>query len=253
VRQAKLLLARLHAAGGLHAGDIAPVLDIETTDGVHYATIRARARKWLAYVHAHTGRKPIVYTANFMSPVIRSSLNDYPLWVANYGVSCPSVPTGWSRWRMWQYASTGHVSGIRGDVDVNRFHGTMAELRVFAGAATPAAEEVSTPLDVFRPSPTDDIVDVAGGPVDEDLREVGDGIVEGEGEREVTDDGVAAPTDDGAEDPESAITPEDLAAVTLPDDPSPSAEMHVTVGGAASGAVMGDGVRTAARSGVGSR
>jgi hypothetical protein len=64
-------------------------------------------------------------------------LASYPLWVANYGVSCPSLPSVWSGWRFWQYAETGRVAGVSGDSDVNVWNGTLDELRAFAGATTP--------------------------------------------------------------------------------------------------------------------
>ena len=39
--------------------------------------------------------KPIVYTAAFMSNVIGTNFSGYVLWVANYGATCPLMPSGW--------------------------------------------------------------------------------------------------------------------------------------------------------------
>jgi lysozyme len=138
-RQADLLLSRIEAAGGLVPGDLPPVLDIEVTDGQSSATVVQRAKTWLQRVERAIGRKPLVYTAAFMSSVIGSNLSAYPLWVANWGVTCPLMPTGWTDWKFWQKSSTGRVSGISGNVDLDVFNGSLAELRAFAIQSEPDA------------------------------------------------------------------------------------------------------------------
>src|SRR4029078_12273263 len=60
VAQAALMLTKVQSAGGLQPGDLPPVLDIETVDGVATATIRARAHAWLTYVERQTGKRPLV-------------------------------------------------------------------------------------------------------------------------------------------------------------------------------------------------
>ena len=47
VAQADLLLQKLKDAGGLLPGDLPPVLDAETIDGVSNATLRANMTAWL--------------------------------------------------------------------------------------------------------------------------------------------------------------------------------------------------------------
>ncbi len=44
-----------------------------------------------------------------------TQLTDYPLWYADYE-PLPQTPY---RFDMWQYTSTGHVDGIKGDTDIN--------------------------------------------------------------------------------------------------------------------------------------
>ncbi len=54
--------------------------------------------------------------ANYLKNYVNSTtLEKYPIWVAHHDVSSPSF-TGHA---MWQYSSTGTVSGIGGNVDVN--------------------------------------------------------------------------------------------------------------------------------------
>lgn len=134
--QADLMINMLNQVGGLKEGDLAPTLDVEVTDGVAGGTLIARMKTWLAKVAAATGKKPIVYTApgwwaQFGKP---SGLDQYTLWVANWGVSCPSVANSWSHWDFWQNSSSGSVPGISGAVDTDRFNGSLADLLAFAGA-----------------------------------------------------------------------------------------------------------------------
>lgn len=137
IQQADLVIAALAAAGPIGSGDLPAVLDLEVTDGISNALVVSRAKQWLAHIETATGRKPLVYTAAFMSGTIGTSFGAYPLWVANYGASCPSMPSGWTDWRFWQDSSTGSVSGISGSVDTNEFQGTLVQLKAFTqGAAT---------------------------------------------------------------------------------------------------------------------
>jgi len=138
--QATLFLKALSANGGLVDGDLPPILDWEVTDSVADATADANAQTWLDAMEKGTGRKPLIYTALFMEATVGTGFSSYPLWVANYGVKCPSLPGGWSSWVMWQSADDGTVGTVSGGVDLDEFNGTLAELLKFvnAPAATPS-------------------------------------------------------------------------------------------------------------------
>jgi lysozyme len=132
--QANLFLSKLQANGGLGAGDLPPVMDIEVTDVQSTSTIQANMQTWLTKMEQGTGRRPMIYTALFMSPTIGSGFGAYPVWVANWSVPCPSLPGGWSGWKIWQYADNGSVGGVTGAVDLDEFDGTLAQLVAFAGS-----------------------------------------------------------------------------------------------------------------------
>ena len=53
--------------------------------------------------------------SGFRDRVDGTRLTDFTLWVARYGKS----PTHMKKWDLWQYTSTGRVSGITGNVDRN--------------------------------------------------------------------------------------------------------------------------------------
>lgn len=83
---------------------------------------------------ALTGRATIIYsTANWWNTCVGSTaFGSNPMWVAHYGVSSPTIPEGWSGWTFWQYSSTGSVSGIDADTDMDLYIGTITELRDYA-------------------------------------------------------------------------------------------------------------------------
>jgi lysozyme len=117
----------LSIVGPVSPGDLL-VLDMETTNGQTQATIVANATTFLQTVAAATGATPLLYT----SPLFLSSyggLGAFPLWVANYGVSCPDVPSAWSTYTFWQSTSTGSLASITGALDMDSFNGTLADLQ----------------------------------------------------------------------------------------------------------------------------
>lgn len=115
----------------LGASDLPPALDVEVTDGVDRATLVSRVLAWLDAVEQGTGKRPIVYTyQNFYDTYLAGSLAGYPLWIARYGGTPPSV----SGWTFWQFSDAGSVPGISAAVDLDWFNGSEAELRTFVQA-----------------------------------------------------------------------------------------------------------------------
>jgi lysozyme len=126
----------LSTVGSLEAGDLPIVLDFETLDGVSEATAVADAVTFLQTVTQATGKTAILYmSAEFLSGSY-ASLVPYPLWVANYGVSCPGLPSEWSSWTFWQNGDSGSVSGISGGTDTDEFNGSLSALTAFAGGSS---------------------------------------------------------------------------------------------------------------------
>jgi len=125
----------INAIGQLGAGDLPAVIDVETADGQSSSTITKKIQTWVDMVEAATGKRPIIYAASGFWNTLSgtSQFVDYPLWVANYGASCPSMPKTWSNWKFWQYSDRGKVPGITtGGVDVNVWNGTLADLEAWA-------------------------------------------------------------------------------------------------------------------------
>jgi lysozyme len=132
----------LSTVGTLQKGDLL-VLDLETTNNQSQATVLANAETFMAAVKSKSGVTPILYT----SPAFLSSfgtLGQYPLWVANYGVSCPTVPSAWKSYTFWQSTGTGSLSALSGAVDLDTFNGSLSELTSFADGTWPASDAGTT-------------------------------------------------------------------------------------------------------------
>ena len=109
------------------------MLDIEVPGSSAGAVIDAM-KQWIARIKSGTGRTPIIYmNYNTWSSYLggTSDFANYPLWVANYGVSCPTMPGAWQNWAMWQYTDSGNVGGLS-PVDTNYFQGTLQDLENLA-------------------------------------------------------------------------------------------------------------------------
>ncbi len=130
--QADFVLSKV---GTLEAGDLPIVLDFEVLDGVSEATAVADAVTFLQTVTHATGKTAILYMSSGFLGGSYASLAPYTLWVANYGVSCPGLPSEWSRWSFWQNSDSGSVSGISGGTDVDEFNGTLTALTALTGGS----------------------------------------------------------------------------------------------------------------------
>jgi lysozyme len=90
---------------------------------------------WVQAVKEELGLDPILYlSAYFPDDVLGNDgrLDDYPLWVAHYSRGTrPRVPKPWQFYTFWQYTDEGSVAGVSGPVDMNRFNGSIDQLRKF--------------------------------------------------------------------------------------------------------------------------
>jgi GH25 family lysozyme M1 (1,4-beta-N-acetylmuramidase) len=145
--QADLMIQKI---GTLGSGDLPPALDVEVTDGQSATTIAAGIQTWVTVVQNATGRAPVIYAGpGFWNSSVGSSIfGGDPLWVANWGVTCPNVPSGWNNWVFWQFSDQGSVPGIGAAVDLDEFNGSLADLESFAGAQS-AFSALTSPTIVY--------------------------------------------------------------------------------------------------------
>ncbi|WP_010540735.1 glycoside hydrolase family 25 protein [Dietzia alimentaria] len=146
-QQAHAFADRLQSVGG---HQLPPVLDLEYDEGLGARELAEWTQIFLDTLRHRTGRTPIVYTYRYfwierMDNTARFA--EYPLWLAEYGVSEPTSPVigGWTEWLFWQRADTGEVPGFAHNVDLNVFAGTRPDLDAWAGPVEPAPEPPPAP------------------------------------------------------------------------------------------------------------
>ncbi len=143
VAQADIVIA---AVGRLGQGDLPVTCDVEASTAPDAATYVANLHTWIDRVQAATGKAPIIYTGFYYWRDRVGGSRDFaahPLWHAQYtSAACPNIADAWTDWAFWQYSSTGTVPGISGNVDLDRFNGTMEDLVRLAGGGEWGAEFV---------------------------------------------------------------------------------------------------------------
>jgi len=134
----------------LEPGDLPPVLDLEAPEewqGVPVLNRALLALNWLRAVENHLHLTPILYLSPaFMTDVLHnaSALEQYPVWLAQYTTDvAPDVPKPWAKWTFWQHTRQGTLPGVLSHVDLNRFNGTLDELKALGRASVPATSETS--------------------------------------------------------------------------------------------------------------
>ena len=98
----------------------------------------------LVYRYAMSS-KPVDWRGSLIGGAAASTLSLLASWAsalyveqfANYGATCPLMPSNFTQWKMWQYSSTGTVPGISGSVDMDEFNGSLSQLVAFAGTPPP--------------------------------------------------------------------------------------------------------------------
>ncbi|MGN1012443.1 MAG: GH25 family lysozyme [Clostridia bacterium] len=97
-------------------------MDFEYFDGLENYQVNDISLSFLERLEQITGKKAIVYSDAYNAGnVFNSSISNYPLWIAEYGVSEPELYRNWSSWTGFQYSDTGRISGINAYVDLDKY------------------------------------------------------------------------------------------------------------------------------------
>lgn len=108
----------ISAVGELTWRDLPPVLDVETMHkGCTKEELNAKVLIWLKTIEEHYKRKPIIYASDsyFRDILSREISENYPVWVAHYGVERPLAED----WAMWQFSEKAVVHGVDGKIDLS--------------------------------------------------------------------------------------------------------------------------------------
>lgn len=97
-------------------------MDYEYFHGQSVWQVNQIAQTFLDAVRRYSGKEVMLYSDAYnASRTFSEELTVYPLWVAQYGVATPSNDVRWKAWTGFQYADTGRIPGIRGNVDLDSF------------------------------------------------------------------------------------------------------------------------------------
>jgi lysozyme len=132
--------------------DLVPVVDVEVVGHGTPADWPRNLARFLDLVEAEIGVRPMVYTSpNFWTAHLGDDFAALPIWVAEYGVDAPHLPSGLERYHLWQFEEDRRVEGVEKEVDVSRLHPELRldDLRIGrlrqAGAASPEADAATSP------------------------------------------------------------------------------------------------------------
>lgn len=100
-----------------------PAMDFEVFGALSHGEVREISLQFLRELEARDGHRPVIYSdaSNASGVFDDDRLREYPLWIAQYGVSKPDMENPWRRWSGWQYTDSGRVRGIDGRVDRDYF------------------------------------------------------------------------------------------------------------------------------------
>ncbi|MEL7061697.1 MAG: GH25 family lysozyme, partial [Acidobacteriota bacterium] len=107
----------------LAPGDLVPIVDIESIGRGTQPGLADRLRIFLDLLEDHYGVRPTIYTSpNFWDRHLGPGFGDHPLWIAQYGVAIPRLPSGWTAWHLWQWRGDDHVDGVPKGADRSRIN-----------------------------------------------------------------------------------------------------------------------------------
>lgn len=133
------------ARGYIGSGSLPPALDLENryVSNVSPTNLSIWVRKWLAEVAQATNCVPMIYTNRSIASILDSDLvgpqSIYPLWIATDDGDETGVPSwngiSFPQWKIKQYrfgehpGTPGTSLGVTGHVDLDSFHGSLADLK----------------------------------------------------------------------------------------------------------------------------
>jgi lysozyme len=114
------------------AGDLPPMLDMEWNHQSRTCkrrpdaeTVRDEIRQYAQIVTAHYGTAPVIYvTPDFYAENELGRLAGYEFWLRSVAAH-PSERYPDERWTFWQFTGTGVAKGVKGNVDLNAFAGSV--------------------------------------------------------------------------------------------------------------------------------
>lgn len=98
-------------------------LDFEIFDGLSPEKVNQISLAFLKKVQELTKKECVVYSDEYNARTLfnKEISENYPLWIAEYGVDSPTSTGSWTSWAGFQYSDKGKINGITGYVDLDKF------------------------------------------------------------------------------------------------------------------------------------
>ena len=97
-------------------------MDFEEFGNLNNNEINAIGLAFIKKLQELTQKPVVIYSNSYTARTVwNGEILNYPLWIAEYGVSKPRDNGKWSKYVGWQYTDTGKVNGISGNVDRDKF------------------------------------------------------------------------------------------------------------------------------------
>ncbi|MDC0358846.1 GH25 family lysozyme [Oligoflexia bacterium] len=113
----------------LEPGDLPPAVDIEKIKKPLAGDVHKNFEVFVNTLEAHYRVRPIIYTGkNFWEHAMQEHFPRFQLWIAQYEVEKPTLPSAWKAWTFWQYSEKLKVAGADKLLDGNYFQGSQQDL-----------------------------------------------------------------------------------------------------------------------------
>ena len=111
-----------------------PVIDLEYDSNCINTFTKEQLLKQIKIMHDdlhhYYSKQPIFYTSkNFYNIILVGEFKDTPIWIREYKEQ-PDLKDG-RPWTFWQQTNQGSIQGITKPVDLNVFHGSADEWKIF--------------------------------------------------------------------------------------------------------------------------
>ncbi|MEP4769439.1 MAG: glycoside hydrolase family 25 protein [Roseibium sp.] len=121
--QSDLLVDQLQSVSFDPETDIPPAIDCEEMQGLSPTTYVSALKALMKRLEEKLKCKPMIYVSPSFWQGLRSpKMDGHPLWIANYEVDSPKIPSPWKSYRFWQYSDNGRIDGIDCAVDLDCGH-----------------------------------------------------------------------------------------------------------------------------------
>lgn len=103
--------------------DLLPMVDVEESGcrGYTRQQLQSNLMEFMQLVKDEYGKYPLLYSQyRFYNDKLAPDFNRFFIFMARYSNQPPTL-RGEGKYNIWQYSEKGHIEGIHGTVDLNRF------------------------------------------------------------------------------------------------------------------------------------